>query len=231
MITDPFKLYLVVIYHPPSQLGSFVYEPELLLSALPVDYCSLLILGDMNIYMADPPSVDLSLLNSCSQFSYSYGWWRSRSHTCPLSNNTCSLCRPWLTDNTHQKVQEALRPVENKWCQSGLCYLPLLPLLQLLMKGSKKGLTMPQTVRNYILLSRISLTLHLRHKLSFSLLMTLQTFFTEKLAAISVQFCNPLKCYSLSSNRLQSSLMVPQWWNYLPSAVSSSDRISTFKSD
>ena len=33
MITDPFKLYLVVIYHPQGQLGSFVYELDILLPA------------------------------------------------------------------------------------------------------------------------------------------------------------------------------------------------------
>ena len=50
MITDPFKLYLVVIYRPPGQLGSFVNELDILLSELPMDKCPLLILGDMNIH-------------------------------------------------------------------------------------------------------------------------------------------------------------------------------------
>ena len=68
MITDPFKLYLVVIYRPPGQLGSFVDELDRLsrlLSALPMDNCSLLILGDMNIPMDNSHSVDfLSLIHS-----------------------------------------------------------------------------------------------------------------------------------------------------------------------
>ena len=50
-ITDPFKLYLVVINRPPGQSGSFVYELDILLSALPMDHCPLQILGHVNIHM------------------------------------------------------------------------------------------------------------------------------------------------------------------------------------
>lgn len=56
MITDPFKLYLVVIYHPPGQPDSFVNE---FVSALPMDN------DDMNIHMDNSHSADfLSLLHS-----------------------------------------------------------------------------------------------------------------------------------------------------------------------
>ena len=65
IITDPFKLYLVVIYHPQGQLGSFVNELDILLSAPPMDNCPLLILGDMNIHIDISHSEDfLSLLHS-----------------------------------------------------------------------------------------------------------------------------------------------------------------------
>ena len=51
LTTIPFKLYLMIIYHPQGQLGSFVYELDILPSALPVDNCPLPVLGDMNIHM------------------------------------------------------------------------------------------------------------------------------------------------------------------------------------
>ena len=64
MITDPFKLYLVVIYRPPGQLGSFVDELDILLFALPMDNCPLL--GGMNIHMDNSHSADVP--TSCPYF-------------------------------------------------------------------------------------------------------------------------------------------------------------------
>ena len=51
MITNPFRLNLVVIYRPPGQLGSFKDELDILLSARPMDNCPFLTRGDMNIHM------------------------------------------------------------------------------------------------------------------------------------------------------------------------------------
>ena len=63
MITSSFKLYLVVMCHPPGQLGSFVCEMDILLSALPMDNCPLLII------LLVPTSLIQSQM--CSQPSYS----------------------------------------------------------------------------------------------------------------------------------------------------------------
>ena len=76
MITDPFKLYLVVIYRPPGQPGSFVSELDILLSELPIDSCPLLIFSDEYSYCQFAFSrclVPTSLIQSqtCSQPTYS----------------------------------------------------------------------------------------------------------------------------------------------------------------
>ena len=65
------------------------------------------------------------------------------------------------------------------------CYLPFLPQSQLLKRYiTKKRLTMPQTVGNYFLHSRISLANYLHHQLPPST-DDFTTFFPEKVTIIS----------------------------------------------
>ena len=53
-VTAPVKIYLVVIYRPPGQLGDFLDEFDTLLSSIPEHDCPLLVLGDMNLHLDNP---------------------------------------------------------------------------------------------------------------------------------------------------------------------------------
>ena len=57
---------MVVIYRPPGcQLGNFVVELDMLLSAIPDDDIPLIVMGDMNIHTDKTQAADfLSLLSS-----------------------------------------------------------------------------------------------------------------------------------------------------------------------
>ncbi len=50
-ITHPAKIHFVVVYRPPGQLGNFLEDLNVLLSNLPEDGTSLVLLGDFNIHL------------------------------------------------------------------------------------------------------------------------------------------------------------------------------------
>ncbi|XP_076155180.1 uncharacterized protein LOC143138640 [Alosa pseudoharengus] len=64
-VIAPAKLYVLVIYRPPGQLGDFLDELDTLLSSIPEHDCPLLLLGDINIHLDAPGSADfLALIHS-----------------------------------------------------------------------------------------------------------------------------------------------------------------------
>ncbi|KAI2661089.1 putative RNA-directed DNA polymerase from transposon BS [Labeo rohita] len=64
-LTAPIKLHIVVIYHPPGQLGTFLDELDGLLSSFQEDGSPLLVFGDFNIHLDKPYPADFhSLLAS-----------------------------------------------------------------------------------------------------------------------------------------------------------------------
>ncbi|KAF4072136.1 hypothetical protein AMELA_G00270780 [Ameiurus melas] len=64
-VTDPAKMYFLVVYRPPGQLGKFIDEFDTLLSTIPDDGTPLLVLGDFNIHLDKAHSADfLALLST-----------------------------------------------------------------------------------------------------------------------------------------------------------------------
>ncbi len=64
-VTAPVKLHVVVIYHPPGQLGTFLEELDGLLSSFPEDGSPLIVFGDFNIHLDRPYAANFhSLLAS-----------------------------------------------------------------------------------------------------------------------------------------------------------------------
>ena len=65
LVTAPVKIYMVVVYRLPGQLGDFLDELDSLLSSIPEHGCPIMVLGDMNIHLDSPNSSDfLSLMHS-----------------------------------------------------------------------------------------------------------------------------------------------------------------------
>ena len=65
LVTAPVKIYIVVVYRPPGQLGDFVDELDILLSSITEHDCPIIVLGDMNIHLDSPNSSDfLRLMHS-----------------------------------------------------------------------------------------------------------------------------------------------------------------------
>ena len=65
LVTAPVKIYMVVVYRPPGQLGDFLDELDTLLSSIPEHDCPIMVLGDMNIHLDSPNSSDcLTLMHS-----------------------------------------------------------------------------------------------------------------------------------------------------------------------
>ena len=58
LITAPVKIYIVVVYCPPGQLGDFLEELDTLLASIPEYDCPIVVLGDMNIPLDSPNSSD-----------------------------------------------------------------------------------------------------------------------------------------------------------------------------
>ncbi len=64
-VTAPVKLHVVVIYHPPGQLGTFLEELDGQLSSFPEDGSPLAVFGDFNIHLNRPYAANFhSLLAS-----------------------------------------------------------------------------------------------------------------------------------------------------------------------
>ncbi|XP_073682691.1 uncharacterized protein [Garra rufa] len=61
-ITTPIKLHVVVIYRPPTQLGIFLEELDVLLSSFPEDGTPFLVFGDFNIHPDKPYATDFHTL-------------------------------------------------------------------------------------------------------------------------------------------------------------------------
>jgi len=65
LVTTPVKIYMVVVYRPPGQLGDFLDELDTLLSSIPEHDCPIMVLGEINIHLDSPNSSDfLTLMHS-----------------------------------------------------------------------------------------------------------------------------------------------------------------------
>ncbi len=58
MVTAPVKLHIVMIYHLPGQLGTFIEELYGLLSSFSVDGSPLVVSGDFEIHLEKPYTAD-----------------------------------------------------------------------------------------------------------------------------------------------------------------------------